>query len=226
MNDEIAECIARGLFAEACTRAAALQSPTEHRDAMIAINRAMRAQTGVAPMLQKFSLEERPARITDYECDKRVSDDPTADAPAIAVVSFLLNLPSELLAGFDPTLRACLFHKSGAITHDLADREHDAPDVRFPSVIYPLKLKESWEGATVTIHKGLGGKSDLVLNDAAITTFAVTPKNGGTFILEFTSRSKPEQSMAFGKLADMLKTDVTISLAPPAPPQDNEPTIQ
>lgn len=226
MSPEIAAAIARGDFTTAGNLAAALPDPRDHMKAMVEINRALRAHKGVCPMLQQFSLDEKDATIVKYECDKRVSDDPTADAPAIAEVTFELNLPGELLAGFDPTLRACLFHKSGAVTHNLADQAHDAPDVRFPSVIYPIRLKEQWEGATVTIHKGIGGRSNLVLNDAAVTTFHVTPKNGGTFILEFTSRSKPESDGVFGALARMLKTKVSISLAPPAPPQDDVGPIQ
>lgn len=195
---------------------------------MIALNRAMfgAPQRGSLPVREMFSLEEKPARITKYECDRRVSDDPTKIQPTIAEVTFALTLESDLLAGFDPTMRACLFHKSGAVTPDLANVVQDAPDVRFPSILYPLKLKEQWEGATVIIHKGLGGKSDLVLAESGISTFEVTPKNGGVFVLEFTSRSKPDNDAVFGRLASMLKTDVTISLVPPAPPQDGETPIQ
>lgn len=162
-----------------------------------------------------LELTERPARITKFETDKRAADNPEENAPAIAEVGFELNLPSELLVGLHPNLRSLLFHKNGAVQHDLASQTHDAPDVRFPSLLYPLKFKESWEGATVTIHKGLGGKSDLVLDEADITTFLVTPKEGGTCILEFMSRSKPGNDAAFGRLAAMLKTEVSISLAPP-----------
>lgn len=225
MNDDIRDALAGRHFRVACALAAKLPDPREHRDAMIEINRFINAtlERESRDMRPMFSLEEKPARITKYECDRRVSDDPTKVQPTIAEVTFELSLPSELLAGFDPTLRNCLFHKSGAVTHDLVNEQNDAPDVRFPSVLYPLKFKEQWEGAVVTIHKGLGGKSDLVLDEAAISTFEITPKNGGIFLLEFTSRSKPEQDSVFGRLASMLKTEVTISLTPPAPPSDGEP---
>lgn len=223
IDPDIAAALARHDFAAACELASKLPHPRDHRDAMIAINRAKRDHDErKQPVRPMFSLEEKPAKITKYECDRRVSDDPTKVQPTIAEVTFELSLPSELLAGFDPTLRNCLFHKSGAVTHDLVNEQNDAPDVRFPSVLYPLKFKEQWEGAVVTIHKGLGGKSDLVLDEAAISTFEITPKNGGIFILEFTSRSKPEQDSVFGRLASMLKTEVTISLTPPAPPSDGE----
>ena len=225
---DVTDAIARGDFCLAADLAAELPDPRDHRDAMIALNRAWTSahNKGTAAMRQQFSLEEKPAKIVKYECDRRVSDDPTKIQPTIAEVTFALTLPNEHLLGFDPALRLCLFHKSGAVTHDLVNTLQDAPDVRFKSVLYPLKLKEQWEGATVTIHNGLGGKSDLVLGESSISTFEITPKDGGVFLLEFTSRSKPESDSVFGRLASMLKTDVTISLAPPAPPTEDDPPIQ
>lgn len=222
MPEDVTAAIARGDFALAGKLAAALPDPRAHVAAMIALNRAMK---GTCPVRQMFSLEEKPAKIVKYECDRRVSDDPTKIQPTIAEVTFALTLESSLLAGFDPTMRQCLFHKSGAVTHDLVNAQQDAPNVRFPSMLYPLKMKEQWEGATVVIHKGLGGKSDLILGESSISTFEITPKEGGVFVLEFTSRSKPDTDAVFGRLASMLKTDVTISLAPPTPAED-EPPIQ
>lgn len=216
---EIARLLNRGDVEAACRLAAKLPKPAHYLAAMQRINEIISSHAQrKGHMEPMFSLEEKQALLTHYEADKRVSDDPEKDAQAIAVVSFALTLPSELLAGFSPTLRAALFHMNGAVTHDLANMTQDAPDVRFADWIYPIKIKKSWEGAQVTIHKGLGGKSDLVLSDAAISTFHVTPKSGSVFILEFTARSKPDSSTVFGKLADMLKTNVTISLAPPEAP--------
>lgn len=218
LDEQIGAAIDRGDIEAAAMLAAKLEKPQAYLSAMREINRIV--QKGMR-MEAMFSLEEKQALITHYEADKRASDDPEKDAPAIAVVSFILTLPSELLAGFAPTLRNSLFHMNGAIDHDLANQTHPAPDVRFPDWIYPIRIKKSWEGAEVTIHKGLGGKSDLVLSDAAISTFHVTPKSGGVFILEFTARSKPDSSNVFGKLADMLKTNVTISLEPPEPAKND-----
>lgn len=163
----------------------------------------------------EFSLEHKEALLTHYECDKRASDNEEEDQPAIAVCTFLLTLPSEYLAGFSPTMRSALFCKDGAVTHDLANVTQDAPDVRFKDWLYPIKVKKSWEGAEVRIQNGL---ADITLADAAISTFLVTPKQGSVFILEFTARSKQEDTSVFGQLAEMLKTNVTISLDPPAPP--------
>lgn len=219
--------IARGDFDAACAKAVALPDPRDHRDAMIAINRARSAQPKRTTMQPpRFSLDEKKATVTDYFCDKRVSDKPDEVAPAIAVVSFKLNLAAEdALPGFSPTLRNMLFHKSGAVTHDLAAQVNDAPDVRFPNFMYPLKWKapDDYEGATVTIHKGIGGKSDLVLEDCAVSTFEITPKQGGQVIVEFTARSPQEKgSKAFTLLPDMLKTEVSISFEPPEESDEDE----
>lgn len=165
---------------------------------------------------------EKSARITKFETDKRVSDDITKKAIPIAEVDFELNLPGELLAIFSPTMRSLLFHKNGAVQHDLASQAHDAPDLRHPKILPPYRWKENMEGATLTIHHGLGGTSDLVMPEADIATFAITPNEGGTFLLAFQARAKMEEESAFGRLAMMLKTDVTISLEAAKPPADED----
>ena len=167
-----------------------------------------------------IEFQEKTAKIIGFETDKRVSDDVTKEATPIAEVTFELNLAGDLLAIFSPTLRSLLFEKSGAVQHDLASQTHDAPDVRHPKILPPYRWRENMEGATVTIHQGLGGKSDLVMTEADIATFFITPNEGGTFSLTFEARAKVDQEKVFGRLAMLLKKEVSISLAAAAQEPD------
>jgi hypothetical protein len=200
--------------------AAKQADPRAHLAAMRIVNEYMHKPPGAKRMTIEFS--EKTATVVKFETDKRVSDDPTKEALPIAEVDFELNLSGDLLAIFAPTMRALLFHKNGAVQHDLASQTHEAPDVRHPKILPPYRWRENMEGATLTIHQGLGGKSDLVLSDASIATFFITPNEGGTFLLGFQARAKVEQERYFGRLAMLLKKDVTISLEAPKPPADEE----
>ncbi len=218
-EQDIEAALDRGDVEAAAMLAAQLPKPQAYRDAMIRVNQIVSNGMRGRRMIE---FAEKNATITKFETDKRVSDDETKEAMPIAEVDFDLNLPGDLLAIFSPTLRALLFHKNGAVDHDLHDQVHAAPDVRHPKILYPLRWKEGMEGATVTIHQGLGGKSDLVLPEASIATFFITPNEGGTFSLSFTARAKLDQEKAFGRLAMLLKKDVTISLEPPEPMKNDD----
>lgn len=216
IDARIARMLDDGDVEGAALLAAKIASPIAHLKVMEAINEYVRKPKPKGRTM--LELSEQAATITKFDTDKRASDDPTKPAPAIAEVTFLVNMTSDVLAHFSPTLRSLLFCKNGAVQHDIASQAHDAPDVRHPKILAPYKWREDMEGAEVTIHKGLGGKSDLVLPEASIGTFAIEPHDGGMVSITFEVRSKPENPIAFGRLAEMLKTDVSISLAPPKPP--------
>lgn len=209
IDEQIEAALGRGDIAAAGRLAASIANPAAYLRAMLVVNAGMQTTKGNPKMI---SFNEHAAKLQKFECDIKVAG---VDNPApTAEIDIELNMSSELLAMFAPTLRSFLFHKSGAIQHDLASQTHDAPDVRFSELKFPLVWESRMEGATFTIHKGIGGKSDLVLPDATIKNFRLTPMEGGTVIVDFTVRSKPDVESAFGRLATMLKSEVSISLAP------------
>jgi len=163
---------------------------------------------------------EQAAKLTATETDKKVVGVQNPDP--IAQLDIEMNVESAQLAMFSPTLRSMLFHLSGAVQHDLADQAHDAPDVRFPELKYPLKWEHKMEDAIFTIHRGLGGKSDLVFDKAVVKHFGLTPKQGGTVAIHFRVRSTTPNKAAFGALADLLKTDIAFSLALAPDPDPDE----
>lgn len=201
---QIEEALDRGDFDAAGRLAASVANPAAFRKAK---NIVLQQRTGT---MNQIEYTEHTAKLTKIEADMRVAG---VDNPEPTIeVDVELNMPSELLPMFDPTLRSMLFHKNGAVQHDLASQTHDAPDVRYPKMKFPLVWESRIEGATFTVHKGLGGVSDLVLGEASIKNFRLTPMEGGTVAVAFNVRAKPAAESAFGRLATMLKSDVSISL--------------
>mgnify|MGYP006159889969 CR=1 FL=1 len=73
----------------------------------------------------------------------------------------------------------------------------------------------------VTIDYGLGGDSNIVLDDCKIDKFKFAPKYGGTVTVFFRIVAHPE-TRASGLLCDLIGRDikVMIKLPPPANVQE------
>lgn len=160
-----------------------------------------------------------PTFELDHQSGIMVNFNPRAekhgeDPKPAADLRFSLNMASANLAMLDPTLRSFLFHKSSEASNDLADQGSDAPDLRFPKLVGPLEWNLEMVGATLTIHHGIGGRSDLVLQGVDVNKFTLDPQQGGTVIVGFRVHGHPSEQQN-GKLSYMISKDVEISLEPP-----------
>jgi hypothetical protein len=124
--------------------------------------------------------------------------------------------PSSVLLHFHPELRQHLFKKDE--NPDLVDQviEGDGLTVlRYPKM---GQIKWDWEGAgyTATVDYGLGGESNIVLNDCKVDHVKIEAQNGGSVILTFRIIAHPRAEDA-GKLCEFIQRDIELDLAPPAP---------
>ena len=88
-----------------------------------------------------------------------------------------------------------------------------ARSLRFPQAS-PIKWDEDLEDYTVTIHHGLGGRSDVILGGCKVNGFVLEMKEGGTVALTCRVQCKPDEKQS-GRLCMLVQTDCDISLAPP-----------
>lgn len=162
-----------------------------------------------------FELTNQQAKLTSFNPRAEMhGEDPT---PA-ADIKFETNVPAELLVLFDPTLRSFLYCKRDGIEGgDLANqasRASEAPNLRYPKLGGPLKWDMDIVGATLTIHHGLGGKSDLIIPGCKVNAFTLAPQEGGTCIIGFRVQCKPDEKQS-GKLCFMVAESVEITIEPP-----------
>lgn len=140
-----------------------------------------------------------------------------------ADLKFEANCSADILADLHPTLRHFLFCKSEAAagTADLADQAHEAPNLRMPKLKFPIEWELETIGQELTIHYGMGGKSDIVIQSCRVNKITVTPMEGGTVILTFRVQGHPDEKQA-GKLHKLVQHSCEISLIPPSfpPPSD------
>lgn len=161
-----------------------------------------------------FILDEATARFANLNTTPELHGDKPEPA---ADLTFELNLASvDVLPMFHPELRALLFCKLGAKSHDLHDAAAELPDLRYPEIGYPLKWGLTFEADELRIQVGV---KDLVFPKAKCSDFALTPKNGGTVVCKFKARVHPDEKQ-FGKLGMLMGQDnLSISVAqnPDAP---------
>jgi hypothetical protein len=163
----------------------------------------------------QFELSNQESKLTSYNPRAELhgeEPEPAAD------ISFILNLPSEQLAMFAPTLRGMLYCKKDASEdNDLANQASRAsaePNLRFPK-LGALSWSEELVGATLTIDHGLGGKnSDIVLEGCTVKKFKIDPQEGGTCIVSFQVQGHPGEREC-GKLSMLVGRDVEITIEPP-----------
>jgi hypothetical protein len=126
-----------------------------------------------------------------------------------------MSVSNGLLAEFHPTLRSFLFEKdSGQL--DLGD---ELTKLRMPK-LGPLKYSEELVGAEVTIHRGLGGKSDITLPGCSVNNFTLDAQEGGSVGLSFRIQGHPDEKQ-FGRLCSCIGTEIEISIEPPSGEQQD-----
>lgn len=125
------------------------------------------------------------------------------------------TLPSTTLIQFDSQLRGWLFKRDE--TPDMIDQlDPDAlTALRFPKL---GALKWDWEGTGYhcTVGYGIGGASDIWLEDCKVDHFKFEPLNGGSVLVTFRIIAHPETA-DIGKLCEFIQQNIDLTVTPPAP---------
>lgn len=155
----------------------------------------------------EFELEGATATLENF--NPRVEKAGPEKVPA-ADLKISCARSADVLAHFEPTLKAFLFNDKGP--RDLAD----GLPLRDPHMVFPLARDEEMTGATVKIDFGIG--EPMVFADAKVNQFRLTPQEGGSVIVGFRVQCKPNELQA-GKLYTMQEKGITISVEPAELPE-------
>lgn len=171
-----------------------------------------------------FEIESlQKAKCTEVLVLSQKNRDP-GDNPGVAL-SFNMMLGNDALSYFDGSLKSFLYTKAGgsAKQGDLAgvDPVSDMPNLTAAG----MKLgKLSWDqeltGYSLTIDQGIGGQSNVELEDCKLSGFVIDAKEGGSFMLTFKAEAPDASEKTFGKLAHMKNTEVSILLTAPVVESD------
>lgn len=132
-----------------------------------------------------------------------------------------ITASNDILAEFHPSLKASLYrapHNDEGDMADQADTRLDDPGylpcLKYPNMKNKVSLADKIVGAKVTVHHGIGGKSDLVLDDCTVDKFQFDPQEGGTVVVSLNVACTPSNNQA-GELHAKQDQDVVITITPP-----------
>lgn len=165
----------------------------------------------------KFALKEETCRLQNVNPRPELHGEnpkPAAD------LKLEVTLPNDELAQFDRRLKPFLYEKETS-QPDLisqADTDH-LTQLRFPALGLPLKWAGEQVGGKLIVHRGIGPKSDLVIEDPIVNEFRIEPLEGGSVVVTFRVQFHPDEK-AIGKLCMLTGTDIVVSVEPPKDVED------
>lgn len=147
-----------------------------------------------------------------------------------SALDFQITTNNDVLVMLDGSLRTFLYTKNAntetpkGATPDMLPPPTDVPDLTDAAKhLGRFSWDQELTGYTLTCDHGLGGKSNIELDDCKVIVQSVHPKQGGSVVLKLRVEAPNVSEKTHGKLA-MLKTlEVPITLmAPEVQQQDLE----
>lgn len=142
-----------------------------------------------------------------------------------ATLQLTYRASNDVLSEFSPDLKSSLYRRPSSNEGDMADKADPRlddpgylPSLKFPNIKNKVALADKLVGATVIVHHGLGGKSDLSLDECTVNKFQFDPQEGGTVVVSLNVACKPSAAQA-GELHMKQDQDVVISILPPTDSQ-------
>jgi hypothetical protein len=138
------------------------------------------------------------------------------DVPAVDL-KLRWEAPNDVLSLFDGHLLYALYRGGDAPEAPELDGVEPIsalPFLRFPKML-PIKWDEEQTGCTLTIDHGMGGKSNMKLQDCKVNHFRLDCKEGGTVIVEFRVQTNKADEKQMGRLCSLIGQDIEATFAPP-----------
>lgn len=160
-----------------------------------------------------FELTNHKAKLTNVNPRAELhGEDPK---PAFDLM-FTAACSNTVLWDFHQELRAMLY-KLAPEPDDLIEAiEGDGMTaLRLPK-LGSLKWDQEYAAYSLTIDYGLGGDSNIVLNDVKVDKFKIEAQEGGTVQVSFRVIAHPDEKQ-MGPLCNFIARELVISVTPPAP---------
>jgi hypothetical protein len=158
-----------------------------------------------------FDLDNQRVKLANVNLRAEKHGDDTRAAVDLKIEA---TCPSTVLVAFHPELRQHLFKKDE--NPDLVDQVVEGDGLTVLRYARLGALKWDWEGAgyKALIDYGLGGESNIELDDVKIDHFVIEPQNGGSVAVSFRVIAHPDPD-DIGKLSEFIQRDIDLTLTPP-----------
>lgn len=139
-----------------------------------------------------------------------------------AGLDFIVNTSNDILTMFDGTLRSMLYTKnanSSAPQQQTLENVEPISDLPNLTEIGKKLGQFGWDleltGYSLELDHGMGGKSNIVLEDCKLTNWRFKCKEGGSVEVKFRVESPDVNEKTHGKLALLKTMEFPILLAAP-----------
>lgn len=140
--------------------------------------------------------------------------------PAVDV-GIKLTASNDILSQFDGSLKSMLYGKADKATRaaqgelEGVEPTSDMPKLRTSVIEQPIRLASEFVGYRLTIDRGLGGPSNLVLEGCTVKKFRADCKEGGSVELSLQAQAAHVDEATSGKLAMLIGAEVAVMLEAP-----------
>ncbi|NOV24188.1 hypothetical protein E5S69_11765 [Cupriavidus necator] len=125
------------------------------------------------------------------------------------------GMSASALDLLQPGLRESLY-KAAEDQADLVEPDRNALTARRFQRMSPFAWGWEGKGYMLTIDYGLGGDSNIELDDCTVKDVRISPQEGGTVLFKFRVVAHPDEHDS-GILTHRIQQEITITLRAPAP---------
>jgi hypothetical protein len=166
------------------------------------------------------------ARLEDIEVLSQKNRKP--DEGVGVKLTLQVKLINGVLGYFNGRLKSFLFEK-GAAKDDINKQEQlpgtETTDMRklsdIGAKVKTLKWSEEITALEIVIDRGLGGDSNIILDDCTVSNIKISPQEGGTVVLKFWLEAQNVPAKIFGDLALFKSREIEITMIQHEPKQED-----
>lgn len=133
---------------------------------------------------------------------------------ASVVLTVEAALSNKSLNSLSPGLMEALYRKATPDEGTDLATDPDGLTVRRHPKMQPFDFDYTGTGYKAIVDYGLGGDSDIGLDDVKIDSFQLSPLEGGTYTCRFNIAGHTDE-LTTGRLCFMQKQDIDLTLVPP-----------
>jgi hypothetical protein len=161
-----------------------------------------------------FELESK-TKVRVLDVRTLAAKDRKPDEPPGAQLLLQAVLPLETLSMFDGFLAGMLYRKATGGSQSKLEGMEGAELTSIGEHVKRLPWQYEQTGCTIEIDRGLGGRRNIVLDDAKMHRVSFAPQQGGGVKLQWTIDAPGLSDDVRGKLTGLKATEIEMTLAPP-----------
>jgi hypothetical protein len=144
------------------------------------------------------------------------------DDPPGAQLLLQSTLPADSLACFDGFLPSMLYTKSNGAKQGALEGMDALALTDIGKHIKRLPWQYEQTGCEIEIDRGMGGKRNLSLADCKVHRVSLSPRDGGSVVLQYTIDAPGLQDAMRGTLTGLKRTEIELTIVGPDPDDERQ----